>query len=120
MGVQELCTACERGDLEWVKAEIRSGANPKEEWDRYGYAAIHFAASNGRCSIVRYLIEHCRVGVDEKTKRGSTALHRAAGNGQEAVVKMLVNEFNADETIKDKNGKTALDVAIMNNKPSSE
>ena len=119
MGVEQLRDACVSGDLERVKAEIRSWTNPKQR-DEDGWAAIHNAAFKGRCSIVRYLIEHCGVGVDEKDQRGQTALHLAAANGHEAVVKMLVAEFNADDNIKDNNGKTALDLAIANNKRSSE
>ncbi len=118
MGVKELCIACRSGDLESVKAEIRSGTNPKEWWG--GWAAIHHAAVNGHCSIVRYLIEHCGVGVDVKNPWGMTALHCAAINGHEAVVKMLVDEFNADDNITDNNSETALDLAIANNNPISE
>ncbi len=118
MGVRELCIDCQRGDLERVKAEIRSGTNPKERW--CGAAAIHCAAAKGHCSIVKYLIEHCGVGVDEKDKCGQTALHYAACHGQQAMVKMLVDEFNADANIKDNCGCTALDWAIGNNKRSSE
>ena len=118
MGVRELRDACERGDLETVKGEIRSGADPKERW--CGAAAIHCAAAKCHCSIVKYLIEQCGVGVDEKDKYGQTALHYAAYHGQQAMVKMLMDEFNADDNIKDNNGQTALDRAIEGNNPNSE
>ncbi len=117
--MDELRDACESGDLERVKAEVQSGTDPKE-WDEAGWAAIHWAAVNGHCSIIKHLIEQCGVGVDDKAQNGLTALHLAGGNGQEAVVKMLVDEFNADANIKGNNGQTALDWAMEDNNLSSE
>ena len=119
MGVWELLEACQCGDLEVVKAEVKRGADPKEK-DVDGLAGIHHAARAGNCTIIKHLLEQCGVGVDDKYQAGKTALYLATYNGHEDVVRMLVDEFGADMTIKDDKGETVLDLAILFKQQRSE
>ena len=75
--------------------------------DNKGWAALHFAAQNGSCELIKYFIEK---GADPlfKTKGGQNCLHIAAGNGNFELCKTLINEINSDVDIADDNGRTAL------------
>nr|XP_047913316.1 ankyrin repeat domain-containing protein SOWAHA [Anser cygnoides] len=75
-----------------------------------GFTALHWAAKNGNCDMVRNIIdvaqkEGAHVDVDARSHGGYTALHLAAMHGQETVISMLVRSYHAKTDLRDYSGK---------------
>ncbi|XP_032053057.1 ankyrin repeat domain-containing protein SOWAHA [Aythya fuligula] len=75
-----------------------------------GFTALHWAAKNGNCDMVRNIIEVAQkegthVDVDARSHGGYTALHLAAMHGQETVISMLVRSYHAKTDLRDYSGK---------------
>ena len=50
------------------------------------------ASLNGHIEIIKILIEHKEVNINQKDKSGYTALHWASRNGHKEIVKLLLTE----------------------------
>jgi len=85
------------GRIDSVKFLVELGADVNKK-DRFGWAPLHYAASEGYDDICRYLLEH---GADSsvKTKQGQFAAELA---DDQNIVKMLV-EAAAEKKRKNRN-----------------
>lgn len=75
-----------------------------------GFTALHWAAKNGNCDMVRNIIdvaekEGAHVNVDARSHGGYTALHLAAMHGRDTVISMLVHSYHAKIDLRDYSGK---------------
>uniref|UniRef100_A0A669PY93 Uncharacterized protein n=1 Tax=Phasianus colchicus TaxID=9054 RepID=A0A669PY93_PHACC len=75
-----------------------------------GFTALHWAAKNGNCDMVRNIIdvaekEGAHVNVDARSHGGYTALHLAAMHGRDAVISVLVRSYHAKIDLRDYSGK---------------
>jgi ankyrin repeat protein len=52
--------------------------------------------------IVKMLLNHSKIKVNQQNRMGMTALHRACSCGEMVLVKELLSHPNIDTTIKDK------------------
>lgn len=78
-----------------------------------GWCALHYAATNGHESIVRFLLDKGAY-VDPESPNGTTALMMAARGGHINIVKLLLDR-GADLSIHNQLNMTAIDFAIDNN-----
>jgi WD40 repeat protein len=123
-GASMLMWAAYACDLQMVNYLVQKGANPQKkglihfsETATYGSALIA-AAGEGKLAIVKYLIEECKINVDDPereldSKDGWTALQTASYYGQDKVVLFLI-EKGANISKQHSTGNTALHLAALN------
>ena len=105
-----LCVAAEDGDIEVIRALIAAGADVRAQGE--GGTVLHWAATNGRTSIVELLLEHGAL-VDAVDEDGNTALHDAMrGRAQDAPIHVgctaALLSAGADVHAKTSSGRTPL------------
>lgn len=86
--VEVLVDSARYGDLEDVHAAIEHGVDVNAQ-DEQGRTALHMAAANGHCDVMKALLEH-GANVELANCEGNTALHWACLNGQEQAVQLLM------------------------------
>lgn len=108
--VRSLRDAVLTGSAKDVDALLGAGISPDTLID--GFAALHFAAGDGRLPVIKVLL---RAGatVDMRCGGGGTPLYVAAQMGQLAAARRLV-EAGADPLLTDLQGNTLLHVACFN------
>lgn len=76
---------------------------------------LHFASSDGDCSIVKAILTHSAPSTAYlQDSDGLSALHAAARMGHVAAVRLLLQFYPACADIRDNQGKSFLHVAAMN------
>lgn len=109
-GSAALVEACKDGLLDKVKQLIKNNrAQPSD------IGAIHRAAAHNHISIVKYLLDDCKVSVDLQDLSKQTALHCAAANGHAEIVERLL-QSGATTSKVDIEGRTALHYAAGHGK----
>lgn len=116
-------------DLETVKLLVTHGADPKKKGILYRDQTSYYgsplcaAAGSGRIETVRYLVELCKIPVNEKeldaetkTETGWTALHWAAWEGHTGICKYLLEQGADINAIYTGDQGTPLIYSINNNK----
>ncbi|GMH40467.1 hypothetical protein BSKO_08371 [Bryopsis sp. KO-2023] len=98
------------GNIESVKAALKSGAKGDERTPTQRFTPLIFAARGGHGEIVDLLVES-GVDVNAQTRSGMTALWSGAFHGYSEVVKTLVVDGEADVNLANVNGTTPLYVA---------
>lgn len=99
-----------RGDLELMELLVSMGApyfEPSE--DNVGMSPIHWACTEGRLEVVRFLVER-GVNINVTDTSGCTPLLIAAQYGQADVAAFLIKK-KADTSILDKNKDSAMNWA---------
>lgn len=105
-----LMLASLRGYEDLVAALIMRGAYVNKP----GWAALHYAATNGHLSIMKRLLE-AHAFIDAESPNGTTPLMMAAQYGSIDAVKLLLDE-GADALMKNQQNLTALDFARRANR----
>ena len=85
-----------------------------EYQDNFRRTAVHIAAYQGSCKVLKYLLLEKQANVNAIDYEGRTPLFSGAYDGNNRVLKILC-ECGADLSVKDKNGMTALDFAFSKN-----
>ena len=88
-----------------AKALLEAGADP-DQVSKWGNAALHVAAANGKTAYAKVLLAH-GAKVDVRDKEGQTPLMKGAWHGKTEFVKLLL-AYGADVNATDPDGKTAL------------
>jgi Amt family ammonium transporter len=83
-----LCHCAAKGNLKDLQAKIRLGADPFSV-DVDGRTPLHLAARGNHLHVMEYLIEFCRVHVNQKDNFGSTPLKDAKYSGSIEAVEYL-------------------------------
>ncbi|XP_065826118.1 putative ankyrin repeat protein RF_0381 isoform X2 [Oscarella lobularis] len=108
-GMTPLMGACGHGHLSTVELLVSKKCNFNAK-NKNGWTALHCASSFGQTAICEFLIDRCRVDVDEQDNNASTSLMMACERGHLSTVQLLASK-NCDFHIKNKFGKTALYLA---------
>ena len=106
---KQMIKAAKSGDLEKVKALLKSDAGAINARDTDASTPLHCATWKGHESIVAFLLNQ---GADVNAHNsndhwGTTPLHAAAHANQAAIAQMLI-DHGADVNAYDMNGKTPL------------
>ena len=91
---------------------MQGGADPSIK-DKKGSTPLHFAARRGNDEIVKLLLEHPKVNVDDRDSSGKTALHMACSEGQSRVCQLLLDK-RADIKAVTADNTTPLHTAVLN------
>ncbi|CAG8757569.1 5322_t:CDS:2, partial [Gigaspora rosea] len=86
--------------------------------DENGKTPLHWAASEGHETTVKYLIELNASLVNEVDKNNETALYDAVWNGHINIIEILLKE-KADINIENKHNWKPLDIAIISCQPEA-
>ena len=114
----EIHDAADKGDLEKVKALLKSNPNLASSIDvGSGKTPLHYAARSGHKEVVELLLAN-GANVNAEDEYGDTALYCAA-NGNKNLVALLLSK-GAKVNIKDRAGFTPLDSAAFGNKDVAE
>ncbi len=111
IGVSDMKTAINNGDLVQVKSMIEGNKDLLEsKIDNY-FSPLNFASIEGKTDIVEYLVEK-DADINTKDREGSIPLQNAAVKGYLDIAKILV-EKGSDVNYKDNNDVTPLHFACM-------
>ena len=102
-----------KGDLELARRLVARGAHV----NKTGWTALHYAATNGHLTLIRFLLEQ-NAYIDAEAPSGTTPLMMAAHYGTPETVKLLLDE-GADPMLKNLQGLTAIDFANRANRKES-
>ena len=102
-----------KGDLELARRLVARGAHV----NKTGWTALHYAATNGHLTLIRFLLEQ-NAYIDAEAPSGTTPLMMAAHYGTPEAVKLLLDE-GADPMLKNLQGLTAIDFANRANRKES-
>lgn len=112
---KDLVVSASKGNLNKVRASLKSGANVNFKMAN-GVTAILVASAKGYYPIVSFLISK-KADVNISDKRGITPLMAASANGFLRIVNTLIKN-RADVNVKDKRNKNALHYAVGSRKPA--
>ncbi|WP_281228421.1 ankyrin repeat domain-containing protein [Flavobacterium aquiphilum] len=87
--VTPLCQAIIKGDVEVVKKFIEYGVDVNQKSN--GLTPLMIAARSNKVEIVKYLIENCKVKINEKDSNGFTALKYAELSNATESIEILKN-----------------------------
>jgi hypothetical protein len=102
LGLDGLCNAIQRGDVQEVQRQLEMGVDPNEVGRVSGAAALHHAALTGQEEAIRILVAH-GADLNLRTRVGLTPLHTAIYAKEPGAASVLI-ELGADLTIRDDDG----------------
>ena len=102
---------CEKGDLEGVKAALKSGTDVNTKGE-YGWTGLMWAVIYSHTSVVALLLNTPNIDVNQKDNQGRCALHWAVTWENIEAVKLLLNVPNIYMNIVTNNGKNAVHRAV--------
>ncbi len=102
--------AATTGNTEWIRALIRSGADPNST-DSVNWTPLHIAAAFGRLKAVKVLLDNGAKTDIPSSTGGFTPLHLAAQNGHPNIVRILLDR-GASYDRRNKDGMTPLGLAF--------
>ena len=94
--------SCDLSQLKRLLDRDEELVNKKDHFT--GFAAIHWAAKNGRVDVITWLYDQ-KAEVNIRTNGGYTPLHIATIHKQEGTIHKLINTFDADINSRDYSGK---------------
>jgi serine/threonine-protein phosphatase 6 regulatory ankyrin repeat subunit B len=113
-GGTALMWACANGHVDVAQALLTRGGDPAVR-DHVGLTALIEASRAGDGenlhSIIRALVAHPKVNVDDRDIVGRTALYWACFYGNVGAARLLLLEGCADHTLADHGGQTPLAIA---------
>lgn len=92
--------------------DIRDGQRRGGRRTASGQTILTWAATQGELPLVKFLIQHARVEMDQKDSQGKTALIKSAEVGHLDVVRWLL-EQGANSDIEESRGLNALQCAAL-------
>lgn len=105
-----LCAAS-AGSVASLDMLVKKGAK-LSHFDKDKRSALVIASGLGHSRVVRFLVEVCKVPVNELDNQGWTPLMHAAALGRDQVVEFLLRN-GADATVKSQQGETAYRLAQL-------
>ncbi|SAM03608.1 hypothetical protein [Absidia glauca] len=105
---RSLLEAAAHGDLSRLQQCWQQGIDMNASFGPGELSLLHYSASKGHLSCVRFLIDKCKVTVDTMDREGETPLLKASYAGHYSVVRYLVLEAGANVFHQDKDGWSAL------------
>ena len=113
----KLCLAASTGDIDSVKAELKTGANINFK-NEVGLSALHLAAFHGHHNVVVHLIDQ-GADIHQIDYLGNTALHLSAFLGHWIIVEELL-ESGSNPEIRNQDGFNPDDLVALNWNPNLE
>ncbi len=102
--------AAQAGDIDGLKAALKSGADANAR-DQRGWTALMHAANKGQSLMVAPLLA-AKADPDVRAVDGATALFMAAAHGHTEIVSLLM-KGGADISIRGSKGRTAVGIARL-------
>lgn len=115
--MSSLFFAAQTNDIELLRKALDNDSVDVRSKDKFGYTALHYAASSGHNEIVDVLLKHDSP-IDKRGGKGQSALIFAASNSRQKALESLV-EGGARVNAKDHGGYTALHYAVRYGHPKS-
>lgn len=109
-GLNALCAAVAKNQLEVVKTLLSFGANPKITCD--GLNALQIAVYSGHLEVTKLLLD-TDIDLNYQSDNNGTALHEAILRENCDILKLLL-ERGANPNLLNKNGNTVLTFALWN------
>jgi ankyrin repeat protein len=109
-----LIVASRNGSKDVVAFLLEKGidVNQTDKYDEIMWAtALMYASQEGHAEVVKMLIQHKNIDINQQNENGKTALMLASERGHEDIVKMLLEKENIEINQGDKDGWTALMLA---------
>ncbi|KAF7823003.1 protein ACCELERATED CELL DEATH 6-like [Senna tora] len=106
--------ASREGHVEVVHELLKWCPDPAEMLDQNNAQNfLHMAAQNGKYKVVRYILQHPKLGkmLNQKDKNGDTPLHLATTNWHPKIVHAFTWDKRVNLALLNKNRQTALDIA---------
>ena len=100
-----LFESCKKGNLEGVKAALKSGADVNA-MDEDGYTGLMLAISFNHNSVVALLLKTPNIDVNQKNNWGAFALNNAVYNSNIEALKLLLDFPSIDVNIVDNYGNS--------------
>ena len=100
-----LIASCKKGDLEGVKAALKSGIDVNT-MDEDGYTGLMLAISFNHNSVVKFLLKTPSIDVNQKNDWGSFALNNAVYNSNIEALKLLLDFPSIDVNSVDNYGNS--------------
>jgi len=100
-----LIASCKKGDLEGVKAALKSGIDVNT-MDEDGYTGLMLAISFNHNSVVKLLLKTPNIDVNQKNDWGSFALNNAVYNSNIEALKLLLDFPSIDVNSVDNYGNS--------------
>ncbi|KAI9322642.1 ankyrin repeat-containing domain protein [Dichotomocladium elegans] len=85
---------CHASVVEYIVAETQGRLNLEE--DSNGATALHYACASGHTDLSSFLLQTCKIPVNQPTHRGELPLHWAASHGRLEVVALLIERYGCD------------------------
>ncbi|KAF0895503.1 hypothetical protein E2562_013598 [Oryza meyeriana var. granulata] len=99
---------------EMVSLLLQSKPGLVTDLDNNRSSPLHFASSDGDCSIIKVILAHAPPrAAHMQDNQGLSPLHAAALMGHAAAVRLLIQFSPASADIRDKHGRSFLHVAAM-------
>ena len=105
-----LIELCQNGDLEGVKAALKSGADVNTK-DECGETGLFRALRRNRNSVVDLLLKTPNIDVNSVNNDGLCAVYWAAAENNIKGLKLLLSHPNIDVNIADSKGRSAVHMA---------
>ena len=105
---EDLGKAALKGDLPSVRYLIEVMGVDKNQADKDGTTAVHWAAFTNQLEVLKYLVDDQHCPIDAKTNNGNTPLHVASVTSSIDVAKFLV-DHGADKLAQNDKGQTPAD-----------
>jgi ankyrin repeat protein len=104
------CIKKDEDAIEICKYLVNIGVNPKHK-DKYGQTCLYYTVREGKYETSKYLIEECKLPLNERDFYGQNPIYYAAREGHLECCKLLV-EKGTDVNLEDKFGQTCIFYAI--------
>ena len=100
----EFLKAAYSGNVNRVESLFRSQPGiDKNGFDRRGFTALYFAASNGHLRVAKFLVEEAKVNLDLASCGGQSPLWVAAYHGRDDLALYLLEQGAKVDKVNDKN-----------------
>lgn len=106
--VEDVLPAALKGKLDYIKFFYQEGENLKV-YDEKGNSILHYSVMSGNEELVKFILEHKIVDVNEKNDEGKTPLDIAIEKGFENIAN-LIKSYGGIEAIKFEEPDDVIDI----------
>jgi ankyrin repeat protein len=116
-GETALYRAVTRGEKDIVQTLLENGANPLSR-PPYQDSPLHVAVHNDKKTIVKFLLDKSRLGIEELSSKGETPLYAAVRRQHKACIELLLGS-GANPNARPVGQESMLNLAVSNDYKST-